>query len=312
MATKEAHDLVDQYMHHRKRHTEATKETMNKIRHVLTHWLGEDVDHLDPTDEDMLEFAYRKTKNGEPAKNTVRNQLNNLRAFYDWAYRYNKLEVDYGLRLRDSIPKVDSRLQRRIPLAEFYDLDHLYYREETTLAVGLAWFAGLRVGEIARLKTENVRGDRLDVHRKRTKRGERFQPLPWRTMGKFLATQHEAEGFNALEVFQLYEAAMDRSKYRVGYLLTAGMNGGDATDPQRIRKWFYNPVEYVADKRNWSSLPFSPHPLRHSFAHNMYQAGVPIEQVAELLAHVDSNMTTSYYVDVTEGIEEDLLGRMSA
>tara|TARA_B100000586_G_C20098275_1_gene423565 strand:- start:377 stop:1309 length:933 start_codon:yes stop_codon:yes gene_type:complete len=310
MGSRSAEELVAEYLEWRKRRTEATDQTMHSLRHVLSNWLKVDTDQLAPTDGDLVDFAYRSRRTGEPSKYRIKNDLNVLRSFYDWAYRYEHLPKDYGLRLRDAVPKISERLKRHVPLENFYSLPHAEFRDELRFCLGLGWFGGLRANEMARLKTEHVQNDRLLVQRKRTKRGTDHQSLPWVAVGEFLAEKHEECGHDAWHVWLAYKELMLRSESRGGYLIPQGR--GEPESTRRLQTFFWNPAGFVYSGKNESSLPFTPHDLRHSFGHNLFQAGLPIERVAGLMNHATSATTQKYYVDMSDGLEEDLKERMSA
>jgi integrase len=301
-----AQALVEEYLLQRKRRTEATEATMHGLKHVLKHWVLFEADHLAPTDESMVEFAYRRRRNGPPSPYTIKNNLNVLRGFYNWAYRYEKLEKDFGIRLKDAIPKINERLKRWVDKDEFYALPFESFKPELKLALGLGWFNGLRAHEIMKLKTFHVAGDRLNVERKRTRRGEEKASYPWRAAGQFIAHRHGDPKF-----WFEFQSLMDEAKHRKGYLIAAH-DYGEPESTRRLQGFYWNPHGWVSQGRNDSSLPFTPHDLRHSFGHNCYQSGVPIEKVSSLMGHSDIKTTTTYYVDLSEGLEEFLLEGISA
>ena len=302
-----AEALIEECLSQIKRRTEATDATMHGLKHVLKHWVLFDANHLAPTDESMVEFAYRRRRNGAPSSYTIKNHLNVLRSFYNWAYRYEKLEKDFGVRLKDAIPKINERLKRWVEKDEFYSLPFDSFKPELKLALGLGWFNGLRAHEIMKLKTFHVAGDRLNVERKRTRRGEEKASYPWRAAGQFLAHRHGNPKF-----WFDFQELMDEAQHRKGHLIAANPNGGEPESTRRLQGFYWNPDGWVSQGRNDSSLPFTPHDLRHSFGHNCYQAGLPIEKVSSLMGHSDVKTTTTYYVDLSEGLEEFLLEGISA
>ena len=309
MSDSEIRMLVSEYKEWRRRSRESTDSTLTSIRHVLDKWEHWPCDHLAPEDDEMVAFAWRTRKNGEPSKYRVKNDLLILRGFYDWAYRYEKLPKDYGVRLRDAVPKISERLQRHIPLGKFYALPHDRFRDETVFILGLGWFNGLRINEMSRLKVEDIQDGRLLVKRKKTARGVNHQPLPWRTLGDFLVQHHEEAGHDARKLWDRFEDLMTTRAYQgKTYLIPEG--NGDPEKTRRLTGFIWNPIRFAGNNRNEESLPFTPHDLRHSFGHNMFQAGVPIEKVARTMGHATSKTTETYYVDASLGLEDDLIERM--
>ena len=140
--------------------------------------------------------------------------------------------------------------------------------------LALVYSAGLRVGEVVKLKLEDIDVDRKLIHIKQGKgRNDRYTIL----------------SEIALKVLKQY-----RKKYGpTGWLFT-----GPEPDKHLTERTVQRVFE-TACKKAGINKSVSVHALRHSFATHLLEGGTDIRYIQELLGH-KSTKTTEIYTHVTE------------
>jgi integrase/recombinase XerD len=166
-------------------------------------------------------------------------------------------------------PKPERRLPQVLSKEELGRfLDELRHPKHRALVM-LAYSAGLRVGEVVRLKPEDLDVDRRLLHVRRGKgRKDRYTLLSQR----------------ALDAVRIY-----RDAFPVGKWLFPGEHPDQpytARSAQRVVK--------EAAARAGLAKNVTPHTLRHSFATHLLEAGTDLRYIQELLGHRSSRTTEIY------------------
>lgn len=137
----------------------------------------------------------------------------------------------------------------------------------------LIYSAGLRVGEIIKLKIEDIDTERMLIHIKGSKgRKDRYTLLSQR----------------ALEILKEY-----RKEYRPPKWLFPGQNKERHITTRTVEKVFANACRKAGIKK-----PVTVHTLRHSFATHLLEGGTDLRYIQELLGH-KSSKTTEIYTHVS-------------
>lgn len=138
----------------------------------------------------------------------------------------------------------------------------------------LTYSAGLRVGEVVRLRIEDVDADRKLIHiRQGKQRKDRYTIL----------------SNVALTVLREYVA-----RYRPSTWLFPGAGYGRHLHERSVQKIFQR-----ARKKAGIDKPVSVHSLRHSFATHLLENGTDLRYIQELLGH-KSSKTTEIYTHVSQ------------
>ncbi len=133
----------------------------------------------------------------------------------------------------------------------------------------LIYSAGLRVGEVVRLKPEDIDGKRLLIHVRGSKgRKDRYTLL----------------SNAAIEPLRLYYKAMKPEKW-----LFPGQNKDKYINTRSVAKIFENAVKVAGINKT-----VSVHSLRHSFATHLLESGVDIRYIQEILGHRNIKTTEIY------------------
>ncbi len=138
----------------------------------------------------------------------------------------------------------------------------------------MTYSAGLRVGEVVRLRVDDIDSRRGFVHIRQ---------------GKSRKDRYTLLSDTALEVLREYF-----KKYRPDSWLFAGGKEGDHLTERSVERVFENARAAAGIKKD-----VSVHALRHSFATHLLEDGVDIRYIQELLGHASSK-TTEIYTHVSE------------
>ncbi len=133
----------------------------------------------------------------------------------------------------------------------------------------ITYSAGLRVGEVARLKVEDIGTERKLIHVRGAKgRKDRYTIL----------------SDVAIETLNLY-----LKSYQLKKLLFHGKNENSHLTIRSVEKIFDNAVKSAGVTKD-----VSIHSLRHSFATHLLESGVDLRYIQELLGHKSSKTTEIY------------------
>jgi site-specific recombinase XerD len=133
----------------------------------------------------------------------------------------------------------------------------------------IIYSAGLRVGEVVKLKVEDVDSNRMLVHVKGAKgRKDRYTLL----------------SKTALEILREYWR-----KYKPAKWLFEGARDGRYLSTRTVEKLLTHACEKAGIKKE-----VSVHTLRHSFATHLLESGTDLRYIQELLGHANSKTTEIY------------------
>jgi len=133
----------------------------------------------------------------------------------------------------------------------------------------LTYSAGLRIGEVVRLKSEDIDSKRMLIHVKGSKgRKDRYTIL----------------SAKALEMLRQYW-----KKYKPAKWLFEGAKEGRYLSIRSVDKIFRNACNMARIKKD-----VSVHTLRHSFATHLLEGGTDLRYIQELLGHAHSKTTEIY------------------
>ena len=224
--------------------------------------LDEQVPILTATEDDLVAFVGNPNW-GPEARKSARSAL---RGLYAWAHRRGVIDENPAAYLRAI--RVPAGRPRPVPEPLVRQVFDNCDNDEQTLIVMLAAYAGLRVSEIAGLRSDAVTGYGLRV----TGKGGKTRIIPVHpTVAAPLAAHIRKQS-------------------------------GQWVFPSPVRDGHVG-YDYIY-KRIKAALPpgFTPHQLRHRFATQAYKGTHDLRAVQELLGHSSPNTTVRYTL-----IEDDAL-----
>jgi integrase/recombinase XerD len=161
------------------------------------------------------------------------------------------------------LPAVLSAREVKLFLGSVRNIKHL-------AILTLMYSAGLRVGEVVKLKVDDIDSDRNVIHI----RG-----------GKGRKDRYSLLSTVALEVLRMYVRL-----YRPQEWLFPGERKGRHITIRTVQK-----VVEQTRERAGIRKAFSSHTLRHSFATHLLESGTDLRYIQELLGHKSSKTTEVYY-----------------
>lgn len=233
-----------------------------RLKHHYLRLLNAFVPILSATEDDLVAWLDNDAWGAE----TRKSARSAIRGFYAWAHRRRLIEDNPAAYIK--AVRVPPGRPRPVPEPLVRQVLAACDNDEQTLMVMLAAYAGLRVSEIAALRTDAVTGHGLRV----TGKGGKTRIIPVHpTVAAPLAAHIRKQ--SGLWVFP--------SPVREGHVA----------------------YDYVY-KRIKAALPpgFTPHQLRHRFATQAYRGSKDLRAVQELLGHSSPNTTVRYTL-----IEDDAL-----
>ena len=218
-------------------------------------------------------------KNKQYSKSSIARKLACIRSFFRFLARENIIKTNPAVSV--ATPKRDKRLPHFLELNEVESLlnaasgDSESERRDKAI-MELLYGAGVRVGELSKLKIEDI--DLYSGLLKVRGKGKKERIVPY---GKI-----------ALEAIERY--LQKRRKPVRGHegAIFLNKNGTRLTD-RSIRRVL---VKYA--RRIAIGKQVSPHTLRHSFATHMLNRGADLRSVQELLGH-ENLSTTQIYTHIT-------------
>jgi site-specific recombinase XerD len=275
--------------------------TLRNHRSVLRRWVSFCRDQQN-TEADMAQSKdllawvdFRQQCNDKVKDFTIARDLCVLRTFYTWLWEHQFIFSNPAQSLPEFICHPYSAsdylsVDECFRILEAFDRkDPLALRNYTIIA--LMWSTGLRSRELRMMAWEDV--DLQDGHIKvRHGKGakQRLIFLNERVHKDLLRYRNNTLGekrgplFAAVETFNKKQKGARRlSGQRLSDIVTTAVRAAGIT--RRI----------------------GPHTLRHTFATHMFEAGVDINDLKEIMGHIDASETTRY-IHVTAAAAKRLLG----
>ena len=242
-------------------------------------FINEFIDVAEPVEvmvKDIVKF--RKQQYEEKKAGTVNTMLKRIKKYFAWCVDKGYIDVSPANEVKlltegEQLPKwIDEkqedfliRLVKKTYLGN--DVKNKSYKQLAIILLMLK--AGLRVGEVAKLKWEEVQliGDKGKALIRGKAQQQRTIPLI----------------SDVVEVLKKYREETDSEVY-----VFLGRNNKQMTE-RGIQKMVSN-FKGMSNKHvNLNEL--HPHVLRHTFAHNLAKQGMQLESIARLMGHMKKDGT---------------------
>ena len=207
------------------------------------------------------------------------NHQNNSHAFANQALSAIKIYYEYILKKQRLLydlprPKKEKKLPNILSQNEVLSIFEAVNNIKHKSILFLTYSAGLRVGEVVRLKVNDIDRDRMLIHVRQGKgRKDRYTIL----------------SEVALEMLRKYAYTTKPKDW-----LFPGGNGTGFLTERSVQKVFE-----TACRRANIIKKVTVHTLRHSFATHLLECGTDLRYIQELLGH-SSSKTTEIYTHVTQ------------
>ena len=159
--------------------------------------------------------------------------------------------------------------------------------------VSILWALGLRVNELLKIKRRDINLDYDPEHK----------------IGTLLVHGKGGKERTLFIVDTLYEEisrylSLKKTPKRQGSLLFPGTKG-KTIGTTRVRQLIME-----AAGRIGITARVTPHVFRHTFATGMYNRGIPIEAIQEMMGH-ETVRETSVYIHITDELQAEVLKKIS-
>jgi integrase/recombinase XerD len=255
-----------------KRYQPTTVKTyMSAFTEFLSKFPGKEPELI--TLEDIKSYMLTKINESSISEST-QNCIVNAIKFY-----YEKIEDREKFYLTDLRPRNPIKIPGFLSKEETTKLLKTPENLKHRVILQLIYSAGLRLGELTRLKVRDIKFDDNVIEVKCAKgKKDRITIL-------------------AKNVKTLLQEYMDQ--YKPKYYLIEGQTGGKYSD-RSVQNIMHNAVIKSGVDEN-----ATPHTLRHSFATHMILDGVDLRIVQEFLGH-SSPETTAIYTHITDKMKQDI------
>lgn len=171
-------------------------------------------------------------------------------------------------------PRKDFKLPSVLSQSEVLQILQATNNEKHKTILFLVYSAGLRVGEVVRLKPEDIESTRMLIKVNKGKGGK--------------------DRYTLLSHIALDQLRKYYKLYKPEEWLFAGSKLGDHLTERSVQRIFENSKAKSKIRKD-----ASVHTLRHSFATHLLESGVDLRYIQELLGHA-STKTTEIYTHVTQ------------
>jgi integrase len=297
--------LVGLFVHHmqernRRPSTVYTYETF-LVYHFLP-WLGDRaLDAVSLSDLESFIGRTREWSRTEGAAATRRRETSMLRTTLGWLFRRGLIDKNSAAALEG--PSLPKRKPRAVPDALWITTWRLDMPIATLVAIGLAFYGGLRRTEVVKLRAAQIDLRQLEiVNFERKGGGEDVLPIGMllhalaegftrRRLPQIAFTDEFVKALRDLLASRQPEQPLmpwgDRCPAPPAAVHRHGLDA-DMGDPQHFTK-------AVSGLGKRVGYTLGPHALRHSFVTNLLRAGVRVETVSAMANHA-SLATTSTYI----------------
>lgn len=206
--------------------------------------------------------------NQENSHSYVNQAVSAIKFFYNDTLKRKDIVINISRPKKEK--KLPQVLSRKEAVSLFNSADNLKHRA----ILFIVYSAGLRVGEVVRLKITDIDSDRMLIRI---------------VQGKGRKDRYIILSEVALEALRIYVR-----KYRPDNWLFPGAKQNRFLTERTVQRILENAREKAGIRKK-----VTVHSLRHSFATHLLEGGVDLRYIQELLGH-QSSKTTEIYTHVTE------------
>lgn len=228
--------------------------------------------------DNIKDFKQHLKENRDYTAKTVSRKLNSVKSFFRFLVEEGIVDKDYSRPVKH--PKIENDLPRVLKPLEFRALRDVCRHDKRTLAiVELMLQAGLRISEVANLKVDDIKKDKLIVQAYES-HGKREIPL----------------NRSAKEAIEDY--LEERYPTKKDYLFVT--KSGRQLLVRNIRSI----INRFFEKAGLEDVKVND--LRNTFIVEQLSAGVPLDVVAKIVGHKRISTTERYLKLVDQPQEEDI------
>lgn len=237
----------------------------NHLKRFIS-FLDKDLNKVD--NDDIKRYLLYLVEAGNQSKSFIDQAVSVIKLLYKEILP----EIDISINIPR--PKKDSRLPSVLSQSEVSQILQATNNEKHKTILFLIYSAGLRVGEVVRLKPEDIDSKRMLIRVRK---------------GKGAKDRYTLLSQVALEQLRKYYKL-----YKPETWLFTSSKPGDHITERSVQRVFENCCRKAQINKD-----ATVHTLRHSFATHLLESGVDLRYIQELLGHA-STKTTEIYTHVTQ------------
>lgn len=289
--------FIEEYLDYSKKVRNLRPNTLRKHVSTCKQWIGyigeKNLRLTEVSPEDILSWIeYRENAGAKDV--TISGELCVLRTLYEYLYHFGKMGHNPAKALPELICKSAAEtdylsVNECFRLLDSFDTNTPIGLRNYTI-VALLWCTGLRNNELCNLNWSDIHLTDATLLVRDGKGGAQRQIfLNDRLAEDFRRYKEKLGGEEESPVFFAFST-----------------NAPGAQKHKRLST--HRVVDIIRDQAKAVGItkPVNPRTFRHTFATHMYEAGVPIEDLKEIMGHTDKTETT-IYIHVTIGAAKRLL-----
>ena len=244
--------------------TKTIKSYLGHIRRYLEYYCNES----NPFRKDLIEKYLLELLEEKNSSHSYVNQAISAIKFTIKSF------TDGDIDIRINRPKKERKLPEILSQNEVLKILNVLDNKKHRALLCTIYSAGLRVGEVVRLKINDIDSERMLIH--------------------IVQGKGKKDRYTTLSEVALVELRNYVKEYKPSMWLFPGQNPKDFITERTVQRVFENAKIKAGIKKN-----VSVHSLRHSFATHLLEGGIDLRYIQELLGH-SSSKTTEIYTHVTK------------
>jgi integrase/recombinase XerD len=232
----------------------------------FSNFINKNLDEI--TAEDIRRYTLFLLENQKVSNSYTNQSISSIKFLCNEVLKQNKI---INLMAR---PKKENKLPNVLSFKEVTKILSALKNEKHKTILFLIYSAGLRVGEVVRLKAQDIDSERMLIHV---------------VQGKGQKDRYTVLSEIALEQLRKYYKL-----YKPDNWLFPGQDEEEYITERTVQRVFENACRLAKITKK-----VSVHSLRHSFATHLLEGGIDLRYIQELLGHASSK-TTEIYTHVTQ------------
>jgi site-specific recombinase XerD len=257
-----------------------TLKLHKRVCNIWDQFLSTKASLVEATPTDLIDYINSRQQTGKIKNATISRELCVIRTLYAYLFDYQKMTSNPSASLPELIceppeEKAYLTIDECFDLLQAFNTDDLIGLRDYTI-VALLWSTGLRNGELCALNWRDIdliEGTLLVRKGKGGKQRRLF--LNDRIWKDLIRYRQQIQGDENSPVFYAFSK-----------------NGSSTKKHARLSQ--SRVVEIIRKHGIGLKKAINPLTFRHTFATHMYEAGVSIQDIKEMLGHDDETETTIY------------------
>lgn len=232
----------------------------------FSNFIDKNLDDIVP--EDVREYTLFLLENQEVSNSYANQSISAIKFLCNDVLKQNK---NINLIAR---PKKENKLPNVLSFQEVSKILTALKNEKHKTLLFLIYSAGLRVGEVVKLKPQDIDSERMLIH--------------------VVQGKGKKDRYTVLSEITLEQLRKYYKLYKPDKWLFPGQNEEEYITERTVQRVFENACTIAKITKK-----VSVHSLRHSFATHLLESGIDLRYIQELLGHASSK-TTEIYTHVTQ------------